>query len=30
MHEFATQQEISKMLQGTSYDEAFTDREFEK
>ena len=30
MHEFATQQEISKMLQGTSYEEAFTDREIEK
>ena len=26
MYEFANQQEISKMLQGTSYEEAFTAR----
>ena len=30
MHEFETQQEISKMLQGTAYEEALTDREIEK
>ena len=30
LYEFANQQEISKMLQGTSYEEAFTDREIEK